>query len=68
MKKLYALLFSAFMLLANNARADVNPADAENFVKNVTQTGIEELINSNASTAEKKERFTKLIVFLGIQT
>ena len=60
MKKLYALLFSAFMLLANNARADVNPADAENFVKNVTQTGIEELINSNASTAEKKERFTKL--------
>lgn len=60
MKKIYALLFSVIMLFAGNARANINPKDAEDFIKNVTQTGIEELINSNASAAEKKERFSKL--------
>ena len=59
MKKLLAFLF--FGLLAfSNAFAAVNGDEAEKFIKKTTQQGIEELINSNVSAAEKKARFTKL--------
>ena len=60
MKKIFAITLSAFLFCFNGARAEVNANKAENFIKNVTQTGIEELINSNVSEAEKKARFTKL--------
>ena len=42
------------------ARADIDASKAEQFVKNVTQQGIEELINSDVSESERKARFTKL--------
>lgn len=60
MKKIIAILFSVLLLASNTARADINANKAENFIKSVTQKGIEELINSNVSENEKKARFTKL--------
>lgn len=60
MKKLFSVLFASLLFCATNAQADVNPAKAEEFIKNVTTQGIEELINSNVSDAERNARFTKL--------
>ncbi len=59
MKKLLILL-AALVLNAQNAFADVNPTKAENFIKKVTSEGIEQIINSDVSQAEKDERFAKL--------
>ena len=47
-------------LFCTQANAAINGQNAENFIKKITQNGIEELINSNVSEAEKKARFTKL--------
>lgn len=60
MKKIVAILFSTLLLICNTARADIDASKAEDFIKNVTKEGIEELINSNAGDEEKKARFTKL--------
>lgn len=60
MKKIFAVLLSAFLMFTSEARADIDASKAEQFIKNVTQEGIEELINSDVSEAEKKARFTKL--------
>ena len=60
MKKLLTILFSAFLMMTATAKADINAGKAEKFIKDVTHQGIEELINSNVSEAEKKARFTKL--------
>lgn len=60
MKKIFAIIFSAFLLMTSNANADIDATKAENFIKGVTKQGIEELINSNVNEAEKKARFTKL--------
>lgn len=60
MKKIIAILFSVLLMASNTARADINANKAENFIKSVTQKGIEELINSDVSENEKKARFTKL--------
>ena len=56
MKKLLALI-SGILLFATAARAEVNATAAENFIKGVTKTGIEEIINSNVSQQEKDKRF-----------
>ena len=60
MKKLITLLFAAFLTLNAPAKAALTAQQAEDFIKDVTKQGIEELINSNVSEAEKRERFTKL--------
>lgn len=60
MKKLFLLAFFACFLFAFNAAADINGAKAEQFIKNVTAQGIEQLVNSNISETERSERFTKL--------
>ena len=60
MKKIFYTLFSVACLFYFNANASINHEAAENFVKKITNQGIEELINSNVSDKEKKERFTKL--------
>ncbi|MBQ8482134.1 MAG: ABC transporter substrate-binding protein [Alphaproteobacteria bacterium] len=60
MKKILAFIFSAFLLMTSEAKADIDAVKAENFIKNVTKQGIEELINSDVSEVEKKARFTKL--------
>ncbi len=59
MKKLLILL-AVLVLGVQNAFADVNPTKAENFIKKVTSEGIEQIINSDVSQAEKDERFAKL--------
>lgn len=60
MKKIFAFLCAVLFMFGAEARADINAGKAEQFVKNVTQQGIEELINSNVSDSERKARFTKL--------
>lgn len=59
-KKIFTAVISSIMLLANVAKADVNAAKAEEFVKNTTQEGLVEIINSKASLAERNARFEKL--------
>ncbi len=61
MKKNFAAVVAAALLIfAAPARADVDGAKAETFVKNVTTEGIEQIINANVSQAEKDARFAKL--------
>ncbi len=60
MKKISTLIFLMMMSLGFSAQAAIDAQKAESFVKNLTQQGIEQLINSNASEAEKQARFTKL--------
>jgi len=60
MKKIFAALVVAFSMFTVSAHADINAGKAEQFIKNVTQQGIEELINSDVSESERKARFTKL--------
>lgn len=59
-KKIFTAVIGSIMLLANVAKADVNAAKAEEFVKNTTQEGLVEIINSKASQAERNARFEKL--------
>ena len=58
MKKLLTFLFVA--LFSFSAQAAVDHKAAENFVKKITNQGIEELINADVTAAEKQARFTKL--------
>ena len=60
MKKIFAFLCTALFLAGFEANADINAGKAEQFVKDVTQQGIEELINSDVSESERRARFTKL--------
>ena len=60
MKKIFAIIFSTLLLFSAQANAAIDADKAEEFVKGVTKAGIEELINTDVSAAEKKERFTKL--------
>ena len=60
MKKLFILLFLGLFGAVFQANAAIDSTEAENFIKKTTQQGIEELINSKVSEAEKKARFTKL--------
>lgn len=57
MKKFLAFVLGLMMSAPAYA---IDAAKAENFIKNITQQGIEELVNSNVSAAEKNARFTKL--------
>lgn len=59
MKKLVVFLAS-FLFFAHAAHAGVSPNQAEDFIKEVTKTGIEQIINSDVSQAEKDKRFEKL--------
>jgi phospholipid transport system substrate-binding protein len=60
MNKYIAFIFSALFLFSQSAKAEVDAAAAENFVKDTTQKGIVEIINSNTSQAERNARFEKL--------
>ncbi len=48
------------VLCAGNARAEIDAAKAETFVKDVTTEGIEKIINADVSQAEKDQRFAEL--------
>lgn len=60
MKKLFTVIFSGMLFLTAAVNASVDAGQAEDFIKKITQQGIEELINSDVSAAEKQQRFTKL--------
>ncbi|MBE6450971.1 MAG: ABC transporter substrate-binding protein [Alphaproteobacteria bacterium] len=60
MKKIYAVIFGAFMLCALPCYAQSESVKAENFIKKVTTQGIEQIINANVSQEEKDKRFEKL--------
>lgn len=59
-KNIFAVVFAAILLMTGNVRANVDAAGAEAFVKNVTNDGIENIINANISQKEKDTRFEKL--------
>lgn len=59
MKKILTLI-TALLMSAQASAADIDPAKAENFIKKITTEGIEQIINSNVSMAEKDARFAKL--------
>lgn len=60
MKKIFFTFLTAMLLTVTSANAEINAQKAEDFVKNVTKQGIEEIINSDVSQAEKDQRFAKL--------
>ena len=60
MKKLLAFLFAGLFMFGAEANAEVNAAKAEQFIKDVTKQGLEELVNSDISDSERRARFTKL--------
>lgn len=59
-KKFIITFFCGLFMLAGTANADINAAEAENFVKNTTQEGLVGIINAKASQAERDARFEKL--------
>ena len=60
MKKILFSVLTALLLTANAAYAELDAQKAEAFVKNITKQGIEEIINSDVTQAEKDQRFAKL--------
>ena len=60
MRKFLSLVFWAALFAAGAANAEVNAQKAEDFIKQVTTEGIEEIINSDVSLEEKDARFAKL--------
>lgn len=60
MKKILFSVLTALLLTVNAAHAEINAQKAEDFVKNITKQGIEEIINSDVTQAEKDQRFAKL--------
>lgn len=60
MRKFLSLVFGAALFAAGAANAEVNAQKAEDFIKQVTTEGIEEIINSDVSLEEKDARFAKL--------
>lgn len=61
MKKTLAVLAALFMLGISGARAEIDAAKAEQFIKDTTSEGVEQIINANVSQAEKDKRFHKLL-------
>jgi len=59
-KSILTALLIALCFWGNTARAGIDNDGAEKFVRNMTNEGIEEIINANVSKAEKQKRFKKL--------
>ena len=59
-KTILTSVIAAFCLVTNIAKADVNATGAENFIKKMTDDGIEQIINAKVSQTEKQARFKKL--------
>lgn len=60
MKKIFTLLAFIFTFFAFSVRAELTPTVAEDFIRNVTSDGIEQIINSDVSQEQKDARFEKL--------
>ena len=59
-KNIFLAALTAIFFSANITHASVNAQGAELFVKNMTNEGIEDIINANVSKTEKQARFKKL--------
>lgn len=59
-RNIFAIAFAAVLAVTGNVRAEVSAAKAEAFVKDVTNDGIENIINAKISQQEKDARFEKL--------
>ncbi|MBE6445054.1 MAG: ABC transporter substrate-binding protein [Alphaproteobacteria bacterium] len=60
MKKIFTAVFASLILFCHTASAEIDATQAEKFVKEVTDEGIQEIINANVPQSEKDARFTKL--------
>lgn len=61
MKKILAsALMGVSLFFSTVAKAEIDAAKAESFVKEVTDSGIEDIINASVSQQVKDERFEKL--------
>ena len=60
-KKIFTIALSALIMFATNTKADVNEVKAEEFIKNTTAEGIEQIINADITQQEKDKRFYKLL-------
>ena len=59
-KSILMMLGAALFLNINTACASIDAAKAEAFVKQVTENGVEDIINAKISVQEKDARFEKL--------
>jgi len=59
-KSILMILSAAFFLNINTACASIDAEKAEAFVKQVTENGVEDIINAQISQKEKDARFEKL--------
>ncbi len=59
-KSILMMLGAALFLNINTACASIDAAKAEAFVKQVTENGVEDIINAKISMQEKDARFEKL--------
>lgn len=59
-KTIFTVLITALCFHLNVAHAAVDAAGAEKFIRNMTDDGVEQIINANVSKAEKQARFKKL--------
>ncbi len=59
-KSIFAAVLGSVFLFSAAAKADVDVAKADAFVRKVTSEGIEEIINAPVSQAVKDQRFEKL--------
>ena len=60
-KNIFTIVLSALIVLATNAKANINEVKAEEFIKNTTAEGVEQIINADISQQEKDKRFYKLL-------
>lgn len=61
MKKTFLTVLTVVLGLSSIAKAEIDAAQAEAFVKNTTAQGIEQIINANVSQEEKDKRFYNLL-------
>ena len=60
-KNLFIAVLGIFLGISFSAKADIDAAKAEKFIKDTTTEGVEQIINANISEAEKDKRFYDLL-------
>lgn len=60
MKKIFTLFLALFMAFSYSALAQTEAQKAEEFIKKLTNEGIEQIINADVSQKDKDARFEKL--------
>ncbi len=60
-KNIFTIVLAALISFTAHVKAEINPTKAEDFIKNTTAEGIEQIINADVSQQEKDKRFYKLL-------